>query len=117
MRVKSGLWVKAHIRRCNGESVMAVVARSGHEAAGAIYIKVNILNGQAAIYGPAPTGMEISDGERRWVCASGNEPVSEADADAYLVRQGEFDPDFWIIEIEDKEGRHLLGSALVSLEI
>lgn len=117
MRVKSRLWVKAHIRRCNGESVMAVVARSGHDEAGAIYIKVNILNGSAAVYGPAPAGMEISDGERRWICSSGEEPVSDADADAYLARQSEFDPDFWVIEIEDKKGRHFLDSALVSLEI
>jgi hypothetical protein len=32
--------------------------------------------------------------------------------DAYLGRQAEFDPDLWVIEVEDREGRHHLGAWL-----
>jgi hypothetical protein len=32
----------------------------------------------------------------------------EAEVDAALSRQRGFDPDLWVIEVEDREGRHLL---------
>ena len=38
---------------------------------------------------------------------------SEAEANGYLARQREFDPDLWIIEVEDRAGRHFLGDEAV----
>jgi hypothetical protein len=35
-------------------------------------------------------------------------PAAEEDAEAYLARQIRFDPDMWIIETEDRAGRHFL---------
>ena len=35
---------------------------------------------------------------------SGNEP----DLDRAIARQRGFDPDLWVIEVEDRLGRHLL---------
>ena len=32
----------------------------------------------------------------------------EAEVDAALGRQRRFDPDLWVIEVEDRAGRHLL---------
>ena len=43
----------------------------------------------------------------------GSEPVSENEATGYLARQRDFDPDLWIIEVEDRAGRHFLGDDLV----
>ncbi|MBO0753267.1 MAG: DUF1491 family protein, partial [Bradyrhizobiaceae bacterium] len=54
MRLKSGIWVSAYIRRCYAEGVFAAVRRRGAEEAGAIFIKVNRLDGTADVYGPAP---------------------------------------------------------------
>ncbi|MGH6833165.1 MAG: DUF1491 family protein, partial [Methyloceanibacter sp.] len=54
-----------------------------------------------------------SETDRRWVGCFGSGPVSEAEADLYLARQREFDPDLWIIEIEDRAGRHFLGDDAV----
>jgi len=39
MRLKSGIWVSAYLRRCQVEGVMAVLRRRGSEEAGAIFIR------------------------------------------------------------------------------
>jgi hypothetical protein len=109
MRVKSEIWVRAYLRRCQAEGIPAVVARRGDEAAGAIFICVDHLDGTVTLYGPAPAGVEGSETERRWVSCLSSGPASNAEASAYLARQSRFDSDLWVIEIEDKHGRHFLG--------
>ena len=76
MRVKSEIWVSAYLRRCQAAGVPAVVARRGDEAAGAIFICVDRLDGTVTLYGPAPAGVEGSETERRWVSCLQREPVS-----------------------------------------
>ncbi len=111
MRVKSGIWVSAYLRRCQGEGVPVAVVRRGDESAGAIFICVDRLDGTVILYGPAPAGAEGSETERRWVKCLQPEPASSAHASDYLARQSKFDSDLWIIEIEDRRGRHFLGDA------
>jgi hypothetical protein len=114
MRIKSEIWVRAYLRRCQSEGVPVVIVRRGDEAAGAIFICVNRLDGTVSLYGPAPAGLSGSDTERRWVKCFESGAVSGAEVDRYLARQREFDPDLWIIEIEDRAGRHFLGDAAVT---
>jgi hypothetical protein len=113
MRVKSEIWVKAYLRRCQAEAVPVVVVRRGDAAAGAIFLCVDKLDGTVCLYGPAPAGLEGSETERRWVRCLGAQPVSSGEAGDYLARQREFDPDLWVIEIEDRAGRHFLGDDAV----
>ena len=61
MRIKSEIWVKAYLRRCQVQGLSAVVVRRGDEHAGAIYICVNRLDGTVKLYGPAPAGLEGGD--------------------------------------------------------
>ena len=89
-----------------------MMLRRGQSDGGAIFIKINSLDGKVALYGPAPAGMDASSNDRLWTLCLGDDAVSEADADSYLRRQAEFDPDIWIIEVEDRDGRHFLGDAL-----
>jgi len=104
-RLKSSIWVSALIRRCAVQTVPAVVVRKGDESAGGVFVKVNHLNGLADVFSPSRKG----DGSKVWMHAMGPDPVPEADADAYIQRQAKFDPDIWVVEIEDRDGRHFLG--------
>ena len=110
MRLKSGLWVAAYVRRCNVEGIFAAVRRRGAEEAGAIFIKVNRLDGTADVYAPAPQTafLEEHPMDRAFSAALKAMPAVEADAESYLARQIRFDPDVWIIETEDRAGRHFL---------
>ena len=44
MRLKSGIWVAAYLRRCNVEGAFAAVRRRGAEEAGAVFIKISRLD-------------------------------------------------------------------------
>lgn len=109
MRVKSELWVRAYLRRCQAEGVPVVIARRGDEDAGAIFICVNRLNGTALLYRPVPAGIAGTAAERQWEAVFDGKPVSPGEVDRYLAREASFDPDVWVIEIEDRSGRHFLG--------
>jgi hypothetical protein len=111
MRIRSEIWVKAYLRRCEVAGVPAVVVRRGDDQAGAIYISVNRLDGTVGLYGPAPAGLETGSTERRFVICLSRDRVEGQEAARYLAREAEFDSDFWVVEIEDRQGRHLLVAA------
>jgi hypothetical protein len=110
MRLKSGIWIAAYLRRCEIEGAAAVLRRRGAEDAGAIFVKVSRLNGLADLYGPAPQSAfdEARPSDRAFSPALGGDTRSEADVEAYLAKQIRFDPDLWIVEVEDRAGRHFL---------
>lgn len=113
MRVTSEMWVSAYLRRCHTEFVQAVVVRRGDAAAGAIFISVDLLDGTVRLYGPAPAGFAGSDADRRWVRCLEGAAVAPQEAKSFLARQISFDSDLWILEVEDRSGRHFLDDALV----
>jgi hypothetical protein len=111
MRLKSEIWVKAYIRSCTVAGVSAVVVRHGDDDAGALFVKISRLDGTARLFGPAPAGFGSgSSWDRQWMAHLDGDRIAEADIDAYLARQAEFDSDLWVIEVEDREGRHFLDS-------
>jgi hypothetical protein len=117
MRLKSGIWVAAYLRRCNIEGVFAAVRRRGAEEAGAVFIKVSRLDGTATLYGPAPQSAfnETKPTDRIFTATlGGDKSVPEADIEARLVREIRFDPDVWIVEVEDRAGRHFLDGDVVA---
>jgi hypothetical protein len=114
MRLKSGIWVAAYIRRCQIEGAQALLRRRGAEEAGAVFIKVSRLDGTAEVFGPAPQSAfdEARPADRAFVRSLKSDSVSEADAEAYLACQIKFDPDVWIVEVEDRGGRHFLDTVV-----
>lgn len=104
MRLKAGIWVDAYLRRCAAEGLAVYVARRGDADAGAILIKVDYLNGETMVYAPAAGAMAHETSERHWSRLTGPEPVAEDRADQAIARQVNFDPDIWVIVVEDKSG-------------
>jgi hypothetical protein len=112
LRLKSEIWVKAYLRRCRVEGADALLVRRGDADAGAIYIKVSRLDGTAALFGPAPAGLDEAREDRRWEPCLKAAPAAEAEVDAFLQRQIAFDADIWIVAVEDRAGRHFLNGWL-----
>ena len=112
MRVKSGIWVAAYVRRAYIEGAFAAVRRRGADEAGAVFIKISRLDGTAEVVGPAPQTAfdEAHPADRAFVRCLKEQPAPEADVEAYLTRQIKFDSDVWIVEVEDRAGRNFLDT-------
>jgi hypothetical protein len=110
MRLKSAIWVAAYLRRRHIDGTFAVVRRRGAEEAGAVFVKISRLDGTADLFGPAPQSAfdQAHPVDRAFTPCLAGQPVAEADVEAYLAREIRFDPDIWIIEVEDREGRNML---------
>ncbi len=100
-RVTSDFWVRAYLTRLRLADIPAFVTARGDASAGAVIVKLNTLDGQARAFARSMN----AEGGRSWsVLIDGN----EAEVDAGIARQRGFDPDLWVIEVEDRAGRHLL---------
>jgi hypothetical protein len=110
MRLKSALWVAAYLRRCQVEGLFAVVRRRGAEEAGAVFVRISRLDGTSDLFGPAPqSAFDAAQGVARAFAPSlATQSAADTDVEAYLARQLKFDPDVWIVEVEDREGRNFL---------
>jgi hypothetical protein len=114
LRLKAGIWVSAYIRRLSAFAIPVAVTRRGDPDAGAIFVKINTLDGFAQVLRPAASGLAGTDTDRRWSQALSGGRSEEGTADAYLTRQAGFDNDMWIVEVEDRQGRHFLDECVVA---
>jgi hypothetical protein len=102
MRLTADIWVSAYLTRLRLIEIPAFVVSRGDATAGAVLVKMNTLDGQACLY---QRSFDLMTGDRKWVVLT--EGV-ERDVDVSVTKQRSFDPDLWVIEVEDKQGRHLL---------
>ncbi len=103
MLLSSDVWVGALIRRAEIGGAFATVVKKGDPRAGAVIVKAYDTSERTAklyteAFGP--------DGERLWMQPVTSE--SESELDAYVERQRRYDPDLWVVEIEDRQGRHFI---------
>lgn len=108
-RLKTRLQVLAAVRLCAVHSIPIVVARRGDDDAGTILIKLNQLERGFIVMAQTRTGT----GDLAWLRATGEVPVDEPTADAYIQRQLKRDPDLWVVEIEDREGRQIFAGRIL----
>ncbi|MGY3466141.1 hypothetical protein ACVWWR_006027 [Bradyrhizobium sp. LM3.2] len=112
MRLKSNIWVSAYLRRCQTEGVFGAVRRRGAEEAGAVFVKVSLLDGNAMLYVPAPqTSYDDGRPVDRFFVPVAPQPLPEHTIEERLTKEIRFDQDVWIVETEDRAGRHFLELA------
>ncbi len=103
-RLAASFWVAAYMRRLSLYDIPAFVVHHGDDTAGAVLVKLNTLDGKARIF---TRSFDLMSDTRHWVeLASGPEP----EMDGHVGKQRGFDPDLWVIEVEDRQGRHLLDA-------
>ena len=102
-RLTARFWVDAYITRLRLSDIPCFVVSHGDDTAGAVLVKLNTLDGRAVAH---QRSFDLMSGERAWVVLSEG---AEPGVDAAIARQREFDPDLWVIEVEDRAGRHMLG--------
>nr|WP_319249019.1 DUF1491 family protein [uncultured Celeribacter sp.] len=102
VRLTADVWVSAYLTRLRLADIPAFVVRRGDSTAGAVIVKLNTLDGRAVAF---QREFNLMEDRRDWgVLAEGD----EANVDASLMKQRQFDPDLWVIEVEDRLGRTLL---------
>jgi hypothetical protein len=101
-RLTSGLWVAAYLTRLRLADIPVYVTAKGDATAGAVVVKVALLNGTARAY---ERWSDLMTGARAWMLLAEG---PEREVDEMLIRQRARDPDLWLIELEDRQGRTLL---------
>ncbi|HJS45440.1 MAG TPA: DUF1491 family protein [Rhizomicrobium sp.] len=107
-RLKAGIFVRALLRRVQVGGASAFVVRSGAEEAGAIILKIAKLDGTVLVLNQvrdAKGGLAWAQPLAGW--------TDEKRAAEWCDKQVKFDPDLWIVEIEDREGRAFVDEPVV----
>lgn len=107
-RLTADFWVRAYLTRLRLADIPAFITAKGDATAGAVLVKLAILDGTARAF---QRSFDLMTGNRAWVVLAEG---AEADVDAAIARQRSFDPDLWVVEIEDRQGRTLLDEAGLS---
>ena len=101
-RLQTALWVQAHVKRADIAGIAMVVLRKGDAEGGSVLVKLNLRDAGCTVLSQSRT----PEGELVFLRGTGPEPVTEEEADAYVARQLRYDPDLWVLEIDDRDGRH-----------
>ncbi|WP_127902157.1 DUF1491 family protein [Solirhodobacter olei] len=101
-RLTSSFWVHAYLARLRQADIPAYVTAHGDDTAGAVLVKLATLDGRAQAF---QRSFDLMSGARTWVTLAEG---AEREVDEAIARQRGFDPDLWVIEVEDRQGRSLL---------
>ena len=99
--IPAHLWVSALLRRASVAGAFATIVHRGDEERGDVLVKVTRARGEARLYSPAFNPEGPTEFER---LAAKDEPG----ADALIAKRLKSDRDLWVVEIEDRDGRHFL---------
>jgi len=108
VRLRADIFIAALIRRAQVEGAYATLRRRGAPEAGAIFVRLDRLDGTSALFGPAPQSEINEDGDRLFQRMHKDEWIDNLAVEDKLRREMDFDPDLWIVDIEDRKGRDFL---------
>ncbi|GGG27764.1 hypothetical protein GCM10010964_14620 [Caldovatus sediminis] len=94
-RVKAGIWVSMALRLSDMAGRSAAVLRKGDPDSGGVLC---VLRGREGLV--VLSQIRDAEGRPAWLRATGNGPVDQAAADAYVERQVRRDPDLWVLEFD-----------------
>lgn len=107
-RLTADFWVRAYLTRLRLADIPAFITAKGDPTSGAVLVKLATLDGWASAF---QRSFDLMTGNRAWIVLAEGE---ERDVDTAVARQRSYDPDLWVIEIEDRAGRTLLDEAGLS---
>lgn len=107
-RLPTKLWVDAHIRRCDTQSIPIYVIQKGEDSRGVVMVKIVISMRECKLF----TQMRDMDGKMVWINAFESDIVTEAEADQRIAQEKQYDPDLWVIEVESRDGTNPLEDDL-----
>ncbi|WP_233341524.1 DUF1491 family protein [Robiginitomaculum antarcticum] len=100
-RLKTHIFATALVRQARSGGAFAYVISKGDPDSGSLVLRVNNLAAENRIYRPV-TAM---DGGRLWMQSA---VLNDVEAQAQIGKLLSFDSDIWVVEIEDRDGRHFL---------
>lgn len=109
-KLPTELLVSAQIRTAAREGVAIYLRRRGDGTSGSILLKINKMDGTAVVLSQVRL-----DDQTVWTPSGGSEDMTDDMAEGYIERQLEADPDLWVLEIEDRLGRHWFPGRVVTL--
>src|SRR5262249_13326059 len=92
----------AHLRQLNSKGTPVYVVHKGAPAAGTVMVKVVIRATGCRVFNQT----RDIDGNIAWMDIYEGLIVDETRADQYIQRAIERDPDVWVIEVEDMNGKN-----------
>ena len=99
-RLPTHIWTGAIMRRLAQQGAPAYVVQKGDLSGGVVLVKIALLNGECRLQ----IQQRDIDGVMGWVSPLKTDIVPEQEADAYIQRSIQRDPDLWVIEVEDRDG-------------
>ena len=109
-RLKTYIWVQIQQRYCKRNNLPIYILEKGDLDAGVVIIKINLLDGRCKVF----SQIVRPNGKPAWQTWSTNGvPVLESEADTYIAKQKQIDPDIWVIEVEDMKGLFKLDEVVI----
>ncbi|WP_262693496.1 DUF1491 family protein [Kordiimonas aquimaris] len=106
-RIKTSLWIEAHIRICFAADMPAFVVARGDSDRGGVLLKVDQFDAGITLYEKT---MDF-DGNAVWRCLYSG--ANTAEISEKIAKKRDFDPDLWVLEIEDMRQTYQPDAAIL----
>ena len=107
-RLKTSLWVEAHLRTCFAADMPTFIVAKGDADRGGLLLKINQFSDGISLYEQT---LDF-DGNKMWRSAGTFNAAAERDADVAIAKKRQYDSDLWVLEIEDNRGTYKLDAPI-----